>query len=214
MDYTGNGINTTLPVYAPLKSWLYGLDASDQTHNLVINFTYQVPNASRLLHNAVVHYVFDDWQVSGIGQFVSGTPAAVTLTTTDGTDLTGGGDGQRVNVVGDANSVSPTFYQWFNGAAFARPGRGERGNAGKYDLRNPGVNNLDLALSKKFPLASEKRYLQLRWEAYNALNHTQYATFDSTARFDPTGLQVNARFGQVITTRTPRIMQGSLRLVF
>jgi hypothetical protein len=76
------------------------------------------------------------------------------------------------------------------------------------------VNNLDLALSKKFPVASEKRYLQLRWEAYNALNHTQYASLDTTARFDPTGAQVNARFGQVISTRTPRIMQGSLRFVF
>ena len=208
MDYTG------IPVYRPLRLWAYGLDSSDQTHNLVINFTYATPKVSRWLPNPVVHHVFDDWQLSGIAQFVSGTPAAISFTTTDGTDLTGGGDGQRVNVVGDANSGSPTFYQWFNTAAFARPGKNDPGNAGKFNVRNPGVNNIDLALAKTFPLKNEKAAFQLRWEAYNAFNHTQYGTLDLAAKFDPQGNQVNTRFGQVISTRGPRVMQGSLRFTF
>jgi hypothetical protein len=37
---------------------------------------------------------------------------------------------------------------------------------------------------------------------------------DNTARFDALGNQVNARLGQVISTRTPRVMQGSLRFTF
>ena len=49
---------------------------------------------------------------------------------------------------------------------------------------------------------------------YNAFNHTQFVTVDNTARFDAQGNQVNARFGQVITTRTPRVMQASLRFTF
>ena len=34
--------------------------------------------------------------------------------------------------------------------------------------------------------------LQLRWEAYKVFNHTQYATIDTTARFNPAGQQINA----------------------
>jgi hypothetical protein len=34
------------------------------------------------------------------------------------------------------------------------------------------------------------------------------------ARFDAAGNQVNTRFGQVITARSPRIMQGSVRFTF
>jgi len=208
MDFTG------IPVYRPLQVWSYGLDSSDQTHNLVVNFTYMAPKLSHVLPNPVIHHVFDDWQLSGIAQFVSGTPNAISFTTTDTVDLTGGGDGQRVNIVGDANSGSSSFFHWFNTVAFARPGKGDPGNAGKLSIRNPGVNNFDLALSKQFPLRSEKRNFQFRWEAYNAFNHTQYATLDTAAKFDPAGNQTNTRFGQVISTRTPRVMQGSLRLTF
>ena len=217
MDYGGNtfvnnvSVTQTIPVYRPLRSWSYGLDNSDQTHNLVVNFTYQTPKLASV--HPVLRQVAGNWQLSGIAQFVSGTPGAVSLTTTDGTDLTGGGDGQRVNVVGDSHADS-TFLQWFNPAAFARPARNDPGNAGKQNIRYPGVNNWDLALSKQFPIKSERRVFQLRWEAYNAFNHSQYNGVNTTARFDPTGLQTNALFGQVISTRSPRVMQGSLRFTF
>ena len=45
-------------------------------------------------------------------------------------------------------------------------------------------------------------------------NQVQFATVDSTARFDAAGNQVNARFGQVISTRPPRVMQIAVRFVF
>ncbi len=208
LDYTG------IPVYMPLRQWSYGLDGTDQTHNLVVNFTYEVPRASSLVHNAIVRAVFDNWQLSGIAQFVTGTPSGIGFSTTDGTDLTGGGDGQRVNIVGNGFENGNTFYHWFNPAAFARPGRNDPGDAAKVVVRNPGVNNWDLALAKKFPIKSETRSVQLRWEAYNAFNHTQYSSINTAARFDPAGAQVNALFGQVTGTRSPRVMQGSLRFTF
>lgn len=208
LDYTG------IPVYMPLRQWSYGPDSADQTHNLAVNFAYDLPRASAIAPNPVVRAVFDNWQLSGIAQFVTGTPSGISFTTTDGADLTGGGDGQRVNVVGDAFSGGHTFYQWFNTAAFARPGKNDPGNAAKVVVRNPGVNNWDLAVAKRFPVAGEGRYFQLRWEAYNAFNHTQYSSINTSARFDPTGAQVNPLFGQVTATRSPRVMQGSLRFTF
>jgi len=58
------------------------------------------------------------------------------------------------------------------------------------------------------------RRLQIRWEVYNAFNHTQWSGIDTTARFDANGNQVNTRFGQVNGARGARVMQGSLRLTF
>lgn len=217
MDFTGNGGTSgsgTLPIYEPLRIWSYGLDPADQTHNFVLNYTYELPRATKLLPNRVIGFIADDWQLSGVTQLVSGIPQAITFTTTDSTDLTGGGDGQRVNVVGNGSLNGGTFYQWFNPTAFARPGKNDPGNAGKYNVRAPGVSNWDMALSKRFPIVSEKRFLTFRWEAYNVFNHTQYNTINVAAKFDPTGAQVNPLFGQVISTRTPRVMQGSLRFTF
>jgi hypothetical protein len=210
MDYTG------IPIYQPLRTWSYGLDSSDQTHNAVLNFSYMLPKASHLAGgNSVVKWVFDDWTASGILQWVTGTPATISFSTVQGTDLTGGGDGQRVNIVGDGYANGHTFYHWFNPAAFAVPGKGDPGNAAKNSVRNPGVNNADLALSKRFPVKSEARFFLLRWEAYNAFNHTQYSLLNTAARFDlTTGAQVNTLFGQVTSTRAPRVMQGSLRFTF
>jgi hypothetical protein len=208
--------NSGIPLYQNMHNWNYGSDSNDQTHNLVVNYVYRIPNASKVLgKSAIVRYAFDGWNLSGIAQFTTGLPAAMSFSTTDGTNLNGGGDGQRMDICGNAYSGSiHTFSQWFNTAAFCRPGANDPGTAGKYDIRNPGVNNFDTALTKNFPVKSEKRYFSLRWEAYNAFNHTQFATVNTAARFQPNGLQVNNLFGTVVSTRAPRIMQGSLRFTF
>jgi outer membrane receptor protein involved in Fe transport len=214
MDVTGG--NTAIPLYQNWHNWDYGVDSNDQTHNLVVNYVYHVPNGTNVLPNrAIFRYVFDGWNLSGIVQFTTGLPTALSFSTTDGANLNGGGDAQRMDVCGSAYSGSiHTFYQWFNTAAFCRPGTNDPGNEGKYDVRNPGVNNWDTALTKDFPVKSEKRYFSLRWEAYNTFNHTQFASINTAARFQPNGQQVNALFGQVVSTRTPRVMQGSLRFTF
>ena len=55
---------------------------------------------------------------------------------------------------------------------------------------------------------------QFRWELYNAFNHTQYSGVDVTARFDPQGKQVNARFGEITGARNSRQMQLAPRFYF
>jgi hypothetical protein len=85
-------------------------------------------------------------------------------------------------------------------------------------LRQPGVINFDLALFKNIRLR-EKFQLQFRWETYNLFNHTNFSNIDGglTFTFNPTTGQVtqtNPRFGQPIEARSPRVMQGSLRINF
>jgi hypothetical protein len=203
-------------MYRPLRAWSYGKAGSDQTHNLVLNYTWDLPKASRLAPNRVVRFAMDNWQVSGITAFVSGQPSGVGFSTTDGADLNGGGDGTRIIVTGRAQLPhgERTLLRWFDPTVFARPQRGDPGNAPRDVFRGPGHNNWDLSITKNFPVFSEDRQFQFRTEFYNAFNHTQFSGLDSTARFDPQGAQVNARFGQVISARSPRVVQLSLRFTF
>jgi hypothetical protein len=210
MDYTG------IPLYRPLRVWSYGKDSADQTHVFIVNYTYDVPRASSLVQNALVHHALDNWQISGVASFVSGQPSGISYSTTDGADITGGGDGARIIVTGNPNLGfgDRAFARWFDTSVFARPTKGDPGNAAKDVIRGPGVNNWDLAVSKRFPLKSERRFVQFRAEAYNAFNHTQFAGVNTSASFNPAGQQVNALFGQVTSTRPPRVLQMSLRLNF
>jgi Carboxypeptidase regulatory-like domain len=204
-----------LPTYQDVREWTYGLSSFDQTHVVVFNYTWDLPKASALWDNRVLRAVFDNWQMSGITAFSSGTPSGVTLALVDsGTDLTGGGDGTRVVVTGDPSTGNPTFARWFDTSVFARPAKGDVGNGHKDIIRLPGVNNTDVTFFKRIPLGGGRRNLQLRWEMYNVFNHTQFNGVDTTARFDVAGTQVNQTFGQVISTRSPRIMQGSVRFSF
>ncbi|HMV49353.1 MAG TPA: hypothetical protein PKD31_16465, partial [Blastocatellia bacterium] len=182
-------------------------------------------------NNPVVRVAFDNWQLSGITAFASGTPAGVGFSTVDGSDITGGGDGARIVITGNplldrgnrkdaqlANGLISTPV-WFNTSAFARPTPGNFGNAPKDVFRLPGTANFDLSLFKNIPLGSERRFLQFRWELYNLLNHTQWSGVNTTAQFsapDANGVvtQTNPNFGLVNAAREPRYMQLSLRFTF
>jgi len=214
---TGTGGNMRIATYQNPREWNYGLSSFDQTHVLVINYTWDLPKASSLWNNAAMRAALDNWQLSGITAFTSGTPSGISLALQDSaTDLTGGGDGTRVVVTGNPvlGPSARTFARWFDTSVFARPARGDVGNGHKDLIRLPGVNNWDMTLFKRIPFKSGRRYLQLRWEVYNVFNHTQFSGVDTTARFNPAGAQVNTTFGQINASRSPRIMQGSVRFTF
>ncbi|MFN7993933.1 MAG: carboxypeptidase regulatory-like domain-containing protein [Bryobacteraceae bacterium] len=211
---TGSNDGDTLATYRPWRIWNYGPTLFDQRQILTMTYVWDLPKASRLLPNPLVKGAFDNWQLSGVCTFAKGLPTGVYGSTSDGADITGGGDGWRPNLVANAYQGGGSFYQWFNTAAFARPAQGYYGNSPVYPIYGPGQNNWDITLMKKFPLWSEHRALEFRGEFYNAFNHTQYDAVDSNAVFDPTGAQINGEFGQVVATRSPRIIQLSLRLEF
>ena len=55
---------------------------------------------------------------------------------------------------------------------------------------------------------------QLRVEAYNVFNHTNFSGVDTTARFDANGAQTNLTFGQYNAAQFPRRLQLVLRFSF
>jgi hypothetical protein len=214
MDWT-DAESQSISSLVPIRQWNYGLAGFDRTHNLKVNWTWDVPGVG--VQMPVVKQVLNGWQVSGIGSFTSGAPVNVGFQTTTAVDITGSPtDGPRIDVIG--NPVLPagdrTFYRNFNPDVFALPARGTLGNAGRWVLRGPGTNNWDIAVFKNFPIR-ERLKLQFRSELYNAFNHTQFTTWDTTARFNPAnGQQVNTRLGQATAAAPARIVQFSLRMFF
>jgi hypothetical protein len=181
------------------------------------NFVWDLPKASTGWNNLLSRGVLDNWQVSGILSFISGQPMNVNLSTTNGENITGGGDGARVIITG--NAVLPksqrTFDHYFNPNVFALPAVGTIGTAWNgAAFYGPGVNNWDLAVTKKIPIR-ERVDTQLRFEFYNAFNHAQFSGVNNTAQFDPTtGQQVNSSLGMLTSDRGPRIIQVALRINF
>ncbi len=143
-----------LPRYRPRRIWLYGPLPYDQSHQLSINYLWDLPKASVKWQNPVARHVLDNWHLSGITTFATGTPQSIGFGTTDNADITGGGDGVRVNVVGPAelSRGERSFDRWINTTAFARPAQGDFGNAPRAVFRGPGINNGDFTLMKNFPL--------------------------------------------------------------
>ena len=213
MGYGDFDTSVVSPLIDP-RVWNYGLSAFDRTHNVRIDWTWDVPNAK--LGNRAVDYVLNNWQLSGITSFVSGAPLGISFTTVPPVDITGtASQGARVVVTG--NPVLPkserTFSRHFRPDVFQVPARGTFGNAAPTLLRGPGINNWDMALSKNMPIR-EGMNLQFRAEAFNAFNHTQFATVDTAAQFNAQGNQVNSRLGEYLSSRAPRIMQLALRFTF
>src|SRR5690606_3178773 len=149
--------------------YLRGRSAFDRRHMLWINAVYELPfgRDKRFLNNLhpVADAVIGGWQLSGINSFVSGAPLSINV---PGATL-GNGWGTRANVSGDPNASDRSAEEWFNTSAFSAPAQFEYGNSPIGVVEGPAAHILDLGLMKSFSIGGDN-YVQLRAEAYNALN--------------------------------------------
>src|ERR1700676_5235723 len=73
-----------------------------------------------------------------------------------------------------------TAAQWFNPAAFAAPAAFTYGDVGRNSVYGPGMQTLDLAITRAFRL-TERAHFEFRAEAFNALNKVNLGTPNSYA---------------------------------
>jgi len=213
---TADGDTSQISPYFAPRQRNYGPLGYDRPNTLVLNYMYDLPKLSRLSGWNPLGWVVNNWQISGITSFVSGSPFTPGFSTVDGQDITGSAEGARINVVGDPwlPKGERTFYRNFKTEVFQRTPLGDFGNAGVNILRGPGINNWDINATKRVPLFSEARFIQFRTELFNAWNHTQFSGLYTTARFDAAGRQIDPNFGAFSSARAPRIIQLSLKVVF
>jgi hypothetical protein len=190
---------------ADLTPW-YGVSTYDRTHILTINGIWELPfGRGRAFASALPKWVDEavgGWQISGSIVAQSGDP------------LTWGniifnGDISNVNLSGDDRSVS----KWFNtGAGFATNSSQQLAyNVRTFPLRftnvrGPGIAQVNLSAAKSFQIR-EALQLQLRGDAFNALN---YANFT-----DPNLSVTSGGFGQITAINGyARQIQVSAKLRF
>ena len=218
------------------KAANYGPLAFSRKHNLAVNAIYELPNLSRYANNnKVVGFFGDHWQISGIYTFQSGTPYGVGFSIPGGignAQLTGSNtEGARVRVQGNAGlGTTSDPYRQLTAAAFTPPVPGSLGlESGRNYLIGPGINNFDVSLEKEFRF-TESSKLELRVDAFNAFNHTQFSGVNATlnvtslTNYTPTNLPFDANgnfifanrngFGTINGARDPRILQLVARLSF
>ncbi|MFB3905864.1 MAG: carboxypeptidase regulatory-like domain-containing protein [Acidobacteriota bacterium] len=165
----------------------------DRKHNLAINYVWNLPAvAKHFFDNALGRAVFDNWQLSGISQFQTGSPAEPNfgLVTPSGSGLNTSQrvlgswtEGPRIQVIGDPVPTNQSRTNWLNYSALQLPEIGQIGGNRSW-IDNPGLNIHDISIYKNFPLWSEKeRFLQFRLEMFNAFNHPNFTGFNSGMTF-------------------------------
>jgi Carboxypeptidase regulatory-like domain len=180
--------------------------ACDIRHRFAFSAVYEVPSWGK---SGLAHSITKDWRLSSIFQVQSGFPFTISVfgdTANAGTLL--GENPIRANYTGQPvfGPGTQTASSWFNTAAFATPAAFTFGNVGRNSVYGPGRQTLDLALQREFAM-SENIKLQVRAEAFNALNHTNLGT--------PNRFVNTPQFGTITEAATPgREIQLGVRLTF
>lgn len=215
MDVAGDGwygVEGGVPQdpYNPSAYGGYSIAGTDLTNVLTFNGLYQLQfgRGQRFsTHNKFLDYALGNWQVNTIFMARSGQP--FTPGTTDDVANTGNSNEyETLDVIGDPNKISKrTPGEWFNTAAFALPPKYTYGTAARNMLRSAGYWNLDGSLFRDFPLGSESRYLELRFEGFNVFNTTVFGL--------PNNIIDSGVFGTVNTTaNNARQLQLGAKFIF
>jgi hypothetical protein len=181
-----------------------GLASLDQTHNLTLNYVYDLPFYRR--SHSVPAAIFGGWEISGNATFSSGFPFTVTIS---GDRAGVGGGTQRPNVVGAATRLG-NINNFFNTAAFALPALGTFGNEGVDTIRGPGISDdFTFNIYRNFPFRAwgkENQNLRVGAEFFNIFNHANFSAVGNVF--------ASGTYGKLTAALDPRNVQFSARLTF
>jgi hypothetical protein len=156
----------------------------------------------------VANALIGGWQINWLSQFQSGIPLSLTTQANNTNSYSGG---SRPNSTGISAALSGAVVdrlnRYFNTSAFTQPDPFTFGNVGRTlpDVRGPALINFDLSVLKNIPI-TERVKAQLRGEAFNAFNNTNFG-LPGTAFGSP-------GFGQITSAGAARIIQIALKLNF
>jgi hypothetical protein len=193
-----------------------GVAAFSLKHQFNANFSYELPFGSGKRWGAgatgLQEHLIGGWQWNGIVRAQGGFPGTPFV----GRNISGSGDTRN----SDTTDLNPNFTgdvqlgrvdRWFDPTAYALPIPGTFGDAGRGVFRGPKLFNLDLSLFKRFSLG-ERYNVQFRAEAFNVLNHTNFAMPNPNVF---SGSNISPSAGRITDTSTrPRNLQFALRLTF
>jgi hypothetical protein len=199
----------------PLNALLdYRAASWDRTHVFAANYVYDLPNLAKHMNGPKwLGYVTDNYHLSGVTQFMTGTPVDLN----NGYSFPSGSlDGS--NMWGNI----PFYFTADKNGNPVLPSVGPPVRGTRDILRYGGTQNWDMSLLKNIPFGNnEARYLELRLEAFNTFNHPNftgqnygYSVNGPWEYSDPTSLISISKNGNFGTKQsTPNTGPGGFRVV-
>ena len=201
----------------------------DVQHVLKANAVYEIPfgPGKRFLNaSGVSGKVLGGWQLSAIYQRRTGRP--ITIVSGRGTVNRSGRSGNNTAnttlTISELQGLTGLFHNPTTGLPilfdpkligtdgrasttyFSHPLAGQFGRLSLTPVDGPGYYNLDMALIKRTKI-KESMNLELRFEAFNVTNHTNFSV--------PNNLDINSTsFGKITSTFDPRILQLAAKFNF
>jgi len=212
VSYLGPTSQTYVNQYNPRAE--FGLSSQDVSRLFSAAYVYELPfgHGRQFLNGSgrVTNMLIGGWQTNGIVQWDQGTP--LVLSAAYGNTTTGllGLGNRIIEGAGDPSLAHKTLSKWFNTSIFSEPANFQLGNAPRVlpNVRTPEYVDADMSLFKNNYLGVHERYnLQLRVEAFNALNHPVFNGPDTSP--------ADANFG-VITSQSNsgRQLQLAAKFIF
>lgn len=197
----------------------YASSDFDVRHSFSGALTYDIPGAGK---SGPLAFLTKNWSINAVIVARSGFPFNLIVFSTSPDPLavaTSRPDrvsGQPVWIAtpsaGGGKSVNPN--------AFSIPSTTRQGTEGRNDIPGFGLTQVDLSTARKFPF-SERVNLTFRVDAFNVLNHPNFANPLAFLEFGPAFLQSPSMLNQglgglspLFQEGGPRSLQLSLRLLF
>ncbi len=218
----------------------YGRAQYDQTHVFNFNGIYELPfgRGKRFLSNGgLVNAIFGGWQFNGIVRLASGSPFGIfdprgtlnyntqsarnpansSLSKADIKNLVGIFKTSKGIYFIDPKIIDPVTGRasngygqpTFAGQVFSNVDPGKVGNVERFFLNGPVYFNVDASLFKNFRITEKTRF-QIRAEAFNLFNRTNFAL---TAGQQLQNIN-SATFGRLGVDFSPRVIQFAGRFEF
>ncbi len=216
----------------------YGVAAQNRTHIFNVAYSIELGNFTK---NKIGSGFINGWQLSGIAQWQSGAnltgnagygawnmqlpsgilaPGYVTANNVgiSNASILGTTDMQLNPIVTCNPSSGLGSHSYINGSCYQMPGmvRGLNGPTVGPTLYGPAFFNADLGLFKNFQMGESKK-LQLRFNAYNFLNHPLWSfptNQNLTLNFNAQGVNQNTNFGTATQKQGHRIVQAAIKFYF
>jgi len=172
------GYDTLFPQNSYCLQCERGLSAFNVPQRWITSVLYELPvGRGKLLNinSRALNALIGGWQVGGTSTVQDGVPMTLTIGGVDNASTDEGGYDRPVYIGGPVNAANQTTAGWFNRSAFAEAPAGQFGDVGRNTAIAPGIFNIDAELHKDFVMPySEHHRLQLRFEAFNVLNHPNW----------------------------------------
>lgn len=209
LDNASNDVVDGLPSNIISAASDYGNSDFDVRQSFSGAITYEIPSRST---TGPLYVLARDWSISSVVVARTGFPFNLQLFGTS-PDPLGFATTRPDLVAGQPLWIrvpNAPGGQIVNAAAFSIPSTVRQGTEPRNDIPGFGLTQVDFSLARKFPIGDQIT-IQFRADAFNVLNHPNFANPPGFLEFGPTYLASTQMLNQALGGLNPLFQQGGPR---